>query len=260
MCSACLRTSQPSPSLAVLLCSLWPQMKQWLCVWPVFENTALTLTIQRSLFFFFPLIILIVRMRDRGESKLLSSCCFRTRWRQQVYTGQKRICTVDGASYPHPKVRGSSRRKEQPRHPEPQCASSEGPRMRGISVCLRPRACERSGLNCRSPGAMCVPGLLPHGAKVKCWHLLTRIFDTAIVGITWGFYPFYLIKSGWRRRSWNTEVGHTLCGTKAVYRKELNSLVLETSVAFSGFGLIITSSLLLQAVWFCDHAPHIEFY
>ena len=45
------------------------------------------------------------------------------------------------------------------------------------------------------------------------------------------------------------EVGHTLCGTKWSTGKELYSLIiLETNVALSGFGLIITSSSFYQAV------------
>ena len=45
------------------------------------------------------------------------------------------------------------------------------------------------------------------------------------------------------------EVGHTLCGTRRSTGKELYSLIiLETNVALSGFGLIITSSSFYQAV------------
>lgn len=205
-------------------------------------------------------------MRDRGESKpFLSSCCFRTpEWRHSrsvmgranrhmVGRSVRRAqgsCWKDSAA-----SRAPVRRQRRPKH-------------RGASCVSQPPDLWESGFKLQVSWEPCVfPGLLPHGAKVKCCHLLTYTFDTAVVGITRGFYGFYLIKSGWRKRSWNMEVGHTLCGTRRSTGKELYSLIiLETNVALSGFGLIITSSSFYQAVWFCNHVPptpaprHIEFY
>ena len=162
---------------------------------------------------------------------------------KQVYTGQSESAHGGRERATTPRARGSEKDGAASRAP------SEDPRIAGFHVSPRPRTCEVSREPCMFPGR------LPHGAKAKCCHLLAHVFDTAVVGMTGGFSGFYLMNSDWRRRSWNMEVGHTLCGTKRYTGKELNSLILETSVAFSGFGLIITSSSFYQALWFCNHTP-----
>lgn len=232
------------------------------CVWKHSFSTSFR---EAAFFFFFP-DNPYSKDEDRGESKpFLSSCCFRTpEWRQSRSVPGRADLHMVGRSVR--RAQGSSERTV--RHPEPPVCTQRRPRHRGASCVSQPSDLWKIRFKLQVSREPCVfPGLLPHGAKVKCCHLLTHTFDTAVVGITRGFYGFYLIKSGWRKRSWNMEVGHTLCGTKWSTGKELYSLIiLETSVALSGFGLIITSSSFYQAVWFCNRVPptptprRIEFY